>query len=309
MSETDGIMYPEVDALGRMATAAGHPIGFVEDDISPDICEPTTWYTGAMPLMTSDPNPCVTLEHVSGYTLYKIPDNAGGDQKLLDLKHGLLTNEDAVNMALSAGFYAATTDPNCSAHPVIRVNGTVQTEDDYFTSTENDYSIDYTTGRVTFHTALEDTDTVTMYAGKAASWGIVIEPTGTEKIEIISAEIQMTLNFNPKDTVHSVVEVWDEDEEEWVLEKLPNGLPKDEANKTVQDIINRSYGNYAQIPRIGSNGRGTKAPEIQFPLTLPEHQLYVVGQRFRVYLENNTPGESSDSDEALCVVTVKYSRK
>jgi len=291
----------QTNDLGNLSVASDKPIGFVVDEVTPNLADKTTWWNDATPLVD------VTMENSDGgtYEEYKLPSAVGGDQTILDFIHGHLTNEDLINMTLTAAWQQAL-GSDASAHPVIKVDGTLKVEDEPFGGAQHDYSVDYETGRVTFHSALSGSDVVTISCGLPGTWTLIIQPGANQTIQILQGEVQWSNNVILKDSIIQDVEIYDEDTEQWVVDTMPSGLPKREITKTIMDLLNRSYGNYPTIPKMGgTEGRGIPSDVMQVPFLFPKMQVYEEGQRVRIYAANNTPAESVDSDPAICTITIK----
>ena len=288
--------HQNTDNLGNLKTASDKPIGFVVDEVTPNLADKTTWWVDALPVVND------TMVDQGSHTEYRL---SVGDQVILDFIHGKLTNEDAINMGLTAAWQQAVS-PDASAHPVVKVDGVVKTEDAPFGGAQGDYSVDYRTGAVTFHSALGGTEVVTVSCGIAGKWQMTIQPGEDQTVEILQGEVQWTGNIELKDSIYQDVEVWDEQSGTWVLDTFSSGLPKREVTKTIMDLINRSYGNYPLIPKMGgTEGRGIPASIMQVPFMFPKMQVYTEGRRVRIYAANNIEAVSTGSDEAICTITIK----
>lgn len=264
-------------------------------------CDKTSWYTNSIRitgevLATNDP------ERKNFDSHYKY---------WIDLNHGKVTDEDALFSTYC---------------PEIFVDGVLQTEKTPFSEAiDGDYSVDYETGRVSFHEPIPEEAVVTADYSYATDSVFVIKPQPGKKLLIQDSEIEFTTDFDMKDT--SVYEVFlyaaaaaslkevdlatlqayftglfgsleafhvycgrsADHGDLQPTDKVPSGIKR--RYKTYWDFKAHSNGNYPVLPAIGGHVRGTRAASITYPFDYKGTQALTSssGAEIRMYLENHKP--------------------
>ena len=243
--------------------------------ITPNWCDPTTWYLRAARVVDE----AVTPD--AAFVVYSLAhDNA------IDTHHGKLTGEDFLTDADGNSYRVAVT-----------VNGIAKAERDPHVGSGGDYVVDYAAGTITFAAPLAPTDAVLVtyhYAGPS-EW--VLRPTLGKILMVKSVEVQFSNDLVLTDSVRyqafGPVEIWAPHLTPVPFASgtmLPLGSP--DVYKTVMDFVNEANGAYPQIVALGGGGwRGLPQPVSTFPwqyqsLTeLPSS----LGLEVRVWLEHDTP--------------------
>lgn len=146
---------------------------------------------------------------------------------VVDMKHGRIFNEDNL-----VGTYGT----------VVKVDSVEKTENSPGTS-DGDYAVDYTTGAVTFNSALSGSESVTMTYSKVQSSMCKIRPPAGYKMRIAYVEVQAAKDFGLKDTLN--FQLWGVNPSD-----PPNLIPYTTAEvyKTMDDFIIDSEKAYPEIP-------------------------------------------------------------
>lgn len=168
-----------LDGVLRVSTE--RPEGSRYTAITPNWCDKTTWY------WDSCKQAAQTLDHVSGYTVYKSP-TAGAIW--VDNYHGKYSNEDFLLNRVGEL-------PRLKVY----VNDVEKTEQDPHIGTGGDYTVDYRIARVTFFAALTDTDVVTVDVWEVESSEWHLTPDAGKKLKITTSEVQFSKDILVKDTV------------------------------------------------------------------------------------------------------------
>lgn len=207
---------------------------------SPNLCDPTTWYDGITEITE------FSMTDSGDHTTY----NTGGTHvNWVDLKHGRIFQEDDILAANPS--YAVKIEVSTDAG----VNWTEMTENSWG-ETDEDYTVNYAAGTVTFNSALGESDLVRWSGIKAPETFIwVLEPAAGKRLKLMYAEVQFSV-----DTVMNSSLIY----ETWVYNPydLPNKIKITELKyKTFQDIMWESTGPFPVIPGIGgtsvkNGGRG-----------------------------------------------------
>jgi len=199
----------------------------------------------------------------------------------IDVTHGRITDE-----RLLRSEYA----------PVVKVNGDVKTENSP-ELTDEDYSVDYQTGDVTFNSALTSGDVVTVDYSYAQTTMYKIVPKEGKVLRITSVELQFSQNvemlgaimFQPFGYVQF-----------FAPELCPDPYPPDTlipledatVYQTMMDIINEASEAYPSIPKMGGNSwRGM--PDVIHIFRWPWDQRGTTdiynqyGMEIRIYIEND----------------------
>lgn len=257
--------------------------------ISQNFCDKSTWWTKSIrrtgQVLTST-NPS------DGNNIFALPSPT----VLVDVSHGRIFGEDKI---------AAT------YKPVVYVDGAVRSEIDPDTGI-GDYTIDYSTGTVTF--AADPGGTVTMDYSEVTTSEWYITPEAGKRIRMIAAELQFSTDCRMKDTFIFQVRAtvgkcpllnpyWNENPDGPpgpypTGTILPLGQPV--KYKTVFDLIVESSGAFPIIPKTPTSTPGwrdLKEDIIVFKWPYDTQATIDVrsswGMDVEIKLENNRPCEGS----------------
>jgi len=215
------------------------PVGKRLDFISINWCDKTTWYPES--------------KQVTDETLTDSGDQLTFDPAVerpwVDVMHGKLTGERKLR---------------AQYQPSIEVDTVAQTENSPG-QTDGDYSIDYTTGKVTFNSAQTGTVVAKSYYYEDGSlW--VIKPAEGKLLRLTYVEVQFSENIGLTDTVifepYGPVEMyapqyWDQNDPPG---PYPTGtmipLGNQTVYQTIQDYINEAEEAYPSIPAMGGQNGG-----------------------------------------------------
>ena len=196
------------------------PEGTRLDLITPNWCDKSTWVQESAEVLAE-----TLTDSGDGLTFNSINAN------WIDTSHGLITDEDR----LDAKYL-----------PVIKANGVLQVEDDPFGGTQNDYSLDYASGDVTFHAAPTGPITADYWKAGTSLW--TLAPAAGKVIRLTAVELQFSEDVVMNDTVQFQVYVGGG----------PYGDPV--LYKRFTDFVNASEGSFPAIPAMAGAGRGTRSP-------------------------------------------------
>jgi hypothetical protein len=229
---------------GRFPTAATRPVSPKLTFITPNWCDKTTWYGGSAE--SADEVATDSGDH----TTYSL-----AHEYVIDAYHGKITFEDQLK-----------DDDGRSFRVLVKVNGTVKTEQDPHLSAGGDYTINYAAGEITFLTALQPTDVVTATYHYAQRATFVIKPAAGKRLYIGSVEVQFSDDIVMNDTfvfqAYGLVDVFAPQLMQPPYNfpsgtKIPLGDPL--VYKTMNDLLNDSNGAYPGYPQFGgSNWRALK---------------------------------------------------
>lgn len=170
-AEARGLCTP-VEADMKPLVAVAPAEGLKSNKISPNWCDKTTWYPNSVRVEDETAD----CQNVGTYTIYKVDH-----YPMIDSYHGKITGEDY------------RTDGNgVSFRVVVKVNGTQASEQDPHSGTGGDYTINYSSGEITFLSALQSTDAVTVsyHYANGSLW--VLKPAAGEVLKIKRAECQFS---------------------------------------------------------------------------------------------------------------------
>lgn len=234
------------DALNRSSvkrSAAGVPesessprTGNKVQIISQNFCDKNTWYSTSVRRTNR-----AMSDSGDGLTFQLAADVCG-----VDCTHGRILHERRIR----------------DQHkPVVKVNGVVKKEKDPHDNT-GDYTIDYTTMRVTFLVSQSGTE-VTIDFSEVVDSKWYLRPTAGKKLRIMSAELQFstdarmqdTFMFQPRGDVSkftALAPYWDSNGGPYPAgTMIPLGAPT--CYQTVFDLICEANLAYPVIPKIQSN--------------------------------------------------------
>jgi hypothetical protein len=240
---------------------------------SPNLCDRTTWHEGAT---------AVTEFELSSGDDTVWNTNGTHDGPWIDLVHGKLFGEDNVS--------AATPSLLCTVE-VSTDGGTTwdpKTENSIGSTSDGDYSVNYTTGVVTFNSALTPGDKVRASFSKApATMLLTIAPESGKKVRIVYVETQLSVDCQFTETV--TYEVWAYDPND-----LPNKmLVKKSSYKTINDFLYESTGVYNAFPAIdtaGPRGLAQDVIVVPFNYTTSRDLLASQGLEIRMKLSKEFAG-------------------
>lgn len=260
---------------------------------APNFCEKCAWWPGAT----------LVEEYSMNSQTQAIWNTSGNHLNWIDLKHGLVTEEDNLRADLAA-------------QSLLGYDVKVETSPDGSTWTERtedggdtyDYVIDYPEGQVSFSTALPAGWQVRATFRKADGYEYVIAPDAGKRIKLEYAEAHATGDIVFKTDITRQVWVYNP-------EDPPNKVLYEQTKyKTLVDIAMDSTVPIAQVPAfggsepIGSSGwvRGFtgKSPLYQFPFRYLAYQdlRSSYGAELRIIIDGKWPGTFCNI-VAKCTVT------
>lgn len=230
--------------------------------ISYNWCDRTTWYDQAV----------YVSEEVVGVGNGVLGLFSLDHGNVIDLSHGKVFEEDLIVAPSSSAW-----------SPEITVDGVPQTERVPFASSGGDYSIDYETGDITFHTVpgLGDEIKASYYYNPDTTGNSLIElgPAPGKKWSIDRAEVQFSKDVGITDTI-----IW---------EIRAGGFLVSPATKykTLGDYLDTSYGSFPEFPAMGGAARGLTQPTVllRWEYVASIEILSSLGLKVAVYLENDIP--------------------
>jgi hypothetical protein len=158
------------DADGNLLTVPEPRPGSETYFYVPNLCDPCAWYQKATQLIEQAMSTADDQTFTSGVSNW------------IDLTHGRVFREDEV--------------PNHAAYiPLIEVDtggGFMPMTENTWGASDNDYSIDYPNGSVTFNTPLQPTDQVRATFYHAGSSEFTIEPELGKRLKVLYVEVQFT---------------------------------------------------------------------------------------------------------------------
>jgi hypothetical protein len=251
MSSTDLRSNPR-NTRGKTRIQVDAPEGSRLDIISVNWCDKTTWY----PKSTKVTDEVYTE---SSGTVF----NPTTQRPYVDVTHGKLTGEHTLRSEYT---------------PVVKVDDVVKTENSPG-QTDNDYTIDYDTGVVTFNASQTGkTVKVTYYYVGSSEW--IVAPDAEKMVRVTQVEVQFSENIILNDSVKFQLYVAGN----------PYGDPT--IYQTMYDYINESSLAYPSIPQMGGSGwRGMSGPVRIFRWPYAERGTTdlksSLGMEIRVCLEND----------------------
>lgn len=230
--------------------------------VTHNFCDKTTWWQQSVAV--ADETLVDSGDHLSFTSAHPF---------WIDLTHGKFYLEDRVaNLATYI--------------PVIKVDGVTKTEDAPFGGDAADYSINYRTGTVTFHSS--QTGVVTASYKYATTSLFIVAPTAGKYLVIRDSEIQFSANIIMKDTVNFQAWAYNPGD-------LPNKMAVSSKTnyKTLRDFIDEARGCYPVIPAIGGSLRGLDQQHVVFPFLYLQAKKLVssMGVEVRVWLDNDVEFE------------------
>lgn len=267
--------------MGNRATAKGKPRVQVDppegsrvDVVSPNWCDKTTWYANSVVVQDE-----TLVDSGDGLTFNSANEN------WIDTTHGKLTDED-------------TLSADCV--PVVKANSVEKTIDAPFgVGGDGDFSINYGTGSVTFHSAPALPVTASYRHQNGSEW--TVKPKAGKCLRLTTVEVQFSRNAELKDTVIFQAYGFVEHFAPSLLDTAtppgpyPAGtlIPIGTATtyKTMMDYINDASGAFPEIPAMGGTPRGTSQPIQIFQWPYDKRAstdlCSATGMEIRISLESN----------------------
>lgn len=282
MSETEGILYPEVQEDGAMVTAPSGREGTEIITCSHNFCDTTTWYSTSTRVTEE------TLVDSGDGLTFELPAGSSSNVPWIDLTHGKVLWEEI---------------PFPEHGLIVTVDAVEVIEDPMYGSLA-DYSTDFVAGTVTFHVSQAGKTVKATYSYPVTSeW--ILKPEASRIAVIEDAEIQFSSDLSYNDCMR--VAPWG-----YCIVFAPelaesNGgpipdyqlielEPRVRRYKRHDQILDEARGAYPVIGTVAGIG-GSSFERYGYPLiykTITElHSAY--GMELRVSLENNIPlgGERS----------------
>lgn len=242
---------PSVHVRKPSGLTTGRVYGF-----SVNFCDKTTWYHDAIEVIdeavgTGD-GAATTFNLAHG-------TNADAGERIIDLSHGKVSDENNLpnqsgNFRQMGSGYGNTYPYSLSGYvPVVKIDGVEQTERAYGEVAGGDYTIDYTTGEITFFVAPANGLGITVtywYVPAAVGPKVRIVPSTGKRYMIDRVEIQSSPDSCPKSDIVMGV---------YAGAAPPNGvlIERPTIVKNIYDIVNWAYGSRPQIEIQG--GGATRA--------------------------------------------------
>lgn len=253
---------PALDEEGR-TRVAGEPrkTGDGLVFVSHNWCDPTTWYTQSV--------------RVEGETLTDSGDGQTFDSlnsNWIDLTHGKIYRENLI-----AASYV----------PVVKVDGVVKTERAAWADSGGDFSINYTTGKVTFFESQSGKVVTVDYSYENGSL-FVVTPTAGKRLWIEYSEVQFSKDIEINADTHFQPWAYSPTGVPAPPDKIPAAYPT--TYRSLDNYIEEANGCYPEIPVMGGP-RGFSSPRITFPFkyqTIKELRSSY-GVEIRVWLEGDLP--------------------
>lgn len=211
---------------------------------SPNFCDQTTWYEGGT-LVTN-----FEMTDSGDHTTY---NTSATHLNWVDMTHGKMMLEDTLLAA----------NPDLAVLVEVSTNSgsswTPKTENSWG-ETNEDYTVNYAAGTVTFNSALGSGDLVRATFTKSPARLIwTVQPSSGQRLKLIYAELQFTTDA----VMHCEVTY-----ETWAYNPydLPNKFKFAELKyKTLRDMMWESSGFYPVVPACGGGDRGFAHDIIVFP--------------------------------------------
>jgi hypothetical protein len=213
---------------------------------TPNMCDKTSWFEGATAV--------TEFELTDSGDLTTWNTNGTHDGPWIDLTHGKIFKEDKLS----------TTTPALLCKVEVSTDtGTtwVEKTEDTFNDADEDYTVDYKNGTVTFNTALNSGDKVrASFSKPAATMNFTISPPSGKVLRLEHVETQISTDAGI--TCNVQYEVW-----AYNPYDLPNKICVSKSvYKTMNDFLVESTGVYPIFPKLDvNNPRGIKEDIIVVP--------------------------------------------
>jgi len=213
---------------------------------SPNMCDKTTWYEGATAVTE------FSMTDSGDLTTWNTNGTHAGPW--IDLTHGKIFGEDNIS--------AETPALLCKVE-VSTDGGTtwVEKTEDTFDEADQDYTVDYKLGTITFNSALSGSDQVRASFSKSPSiMTFSIIPGSGKRIRLIHVECQMSTDIGFTSNVE--YQIW-----AYNPYDLPNKVQiKTNVYKTIMDFLYESTGVYPTFPKLDiTSPRGVSQDLIVVP--------------------------------------------
>lgn len=236
-------------------------------------CDKTTWYHEAVKVTAAALGTGDGVQTVFNST----------HTNLIDLRHGKVSGEDSLVPTAAQG--------GGSFEVAVRVDGVTKTERE-FGETGGDYTVNYTTGAVTFSVAPANGAVIVadyFYSPADAGSTHIVNPIAGKKLLITDFEIYVSKNLVLEDEVRTAVYIYNSPPSNPVPKiQYPGTLIR---LKTSKDFINWTYGNYPPLPAFGGSVRGVSQDILQmryaYPSPIELDSAY--GAELRCWLTHHRP--------------------
>lgn len=250
--------------------------------ITPNWADKTTWYYGSTTVMHE-----VATPTTSG-SVYQLSNT-----HVVDMYHGKITGEDVVVHSDGTSFR-------------VSVSGTVSGTTTAYTEADphdgqGDFTLDYTTGELTFSPPLSPEAEVKVDYCTAGSSEFIFGPKEGKTLKVKDVEVQFSSNLIITDTVtfeaYGYVDVFAPHLLQSNGGPLPPGykIPLSKTvYKTMMDYVNEANGALPNITKLGGNGwRGMPDDVVIFPWNYQAMTSLssAAGMEIRINLEHHTPFE------------------
>lgn len=256
---------------------------------TPNFCDRTTWYEGSTAI----------TEFAMTDSGDKTTWNTNGTHTgpWVDLTHGKIFAEDLITAATPAYLCKVEVSTDTGTTWVEK------TEND-FDATDDDFSVDYVNGTVTFNSALGVGDLVrASFSNAPSTLTYTIKPDEGKRVRLVHVECQMSIDI--EFTTKVEYQVW-----AYNPYDFPNKVQvKASVYKTIMDFLYESTGVYPTFPKIDATGaRGIPEDIIVVPFnyTASRDILDSQGIEIRVVMDKEFAGHvcnctfyclSEDEDE------------
>lgn len=251
----------DVEIINSPSVQLRRPNGLSHDRVygfSIDFCDKSTWYHDA--IKVTDENLTLGDGILTDFALAHGDDAVTGE-RIVDLSHGKVSDENDIlpegeTLYRDMGSGYSATGALSAYVPVIKLDGVEQTERPYGAASGGDYTINYTTGVVTFFTApgsgVQPTATY-WYVPTSGNARVRVVPPVGKRYMIERVEIQASSDVSFEDTIIMNV---------YAGAAPPNGVAvrRPTVVKGVRDLINWAHGSFEQIPAQGGATRGIANP-------------------------------------------------
>jgi len=254
------VEFPRESSDGTPVFSAAPLEGSRKNFFTHNWCDPTTWYQGSK-LVASE-----ALTDQGDHKTFK----PAASRPWIDVTHGKSFGE--VDQASFA--------------PEIQVDGQTKSENSPGT-TDGDYSIDYSTGTVTFNVALAGSEVVTASYFYADSSLFIVAPSEGRLCRITEVKILFSKDIEMTDNL--VFQVWAYDPE-----NLPNKIPVSgaEVYKTILNFMQDANKVQPVVLKIGGENWRALTDDLlpmSFDYTATIDLFASYGMEIHVWLEHNTP--------------------
>lgn len=219
------------------------PEGTRKTIVTYNFADPCTWYQKATQVEDE------TLGDSGDHQTYE-----ADHQNIIDLKHGRMTGED--NIVGVSNYYIS-----------VEVDSVSKTED-------IDYTVNYSNGTITFNSALQGTETVTMSYYYESGSELKIQPPSGKKLRIVASEVNFSKNISIDDAV--IFSIY-----------INNYLYGFDKYKNAKDYINCANLGQGEIPAFGELANAVLVMPWNYPATIDLKSSLAMD--LRIKLENDIP--------------------